>query len=89
MPANMMKAPVGSSPYVTGSSSATAMAGPMPGRTPMAVPRSTPMAAQSRLIGVRAVPNPSIREFSESMGQSTPISGPPGSGTPSRLLKMT
>src|SRR2546423_4369269 len=62
MPANRMNAPVGSSPYVTGSSSATAIAGPMPGSTPIAVPSSTPTAAHSRLTGVSAVPKPSIRE---------------------------
>ncbi|CAM5581624.1 hypothetical protein SCALM49S_03080 [Streptomyces californicus] len=83
----MMNAPVGSSPYVTGSSSATAIAGPIPGSTPIAVPRRTPMAAQSRFIGVSAVPKPSMRELRESIGQSTPISGPPGRGTPSRLSK--
>src|SRR5690606_13442841 len=58
----MMNAPVGSSPYVTGSSRATAMAGPMPGRTPIAVPSSTPTAAHIRLTGVSAVPKPSMRE---------------------------
>src|SRR3954449_8050508 len=69
MPANMMNAPVGSSPYVTGSRSATAIAGPMPGSTPMAVPSSTPTAAHSRLTGVRAVPKPSIRELKAFMSQ--------------------
>ena len=68
MPANMMNAPVGSSPYVTGSRSATAIAGPMPGRTPIAVPSSTPIAAQSRLTGVSAVPKPSSSELRESIG---------------------
>src|SRR6478735_4940792 len=69
MPANMMNAATGSSPYVTGSSSATAIAGPMPGSTPMAVPSSTPRAAHSRLSGVRAVPNPSMRELRAFMSE--------------------
>ena len=45
MPANMMKAAVGSSVYVTGSNNATVIAGPMPGSTPTAVPRVTPTSA--------------------------------------------
>ena len=43
-----MKAEVGSSLYVTGSSSATVRAGPIPGSTPTAVPSGTPSNAQSR-----------------------------------------
>ena len=62
MPANMMKALVGSKAYVTGSSRATVMAGPSPGRTPTAVPRMTPMTAYRKFMGVRAVAKPSIRE---------------------------
>ena len=54
MPANMMKAVVGSSTYVIGSSSATVIAGPMPGSTPTAVPSRTPNSANSRLSGVIA-----------------------------------
>src|ERR687893_265750 len=34
------------------------MAGPMPGSTPTAVPSTTPIRANSRLIGVRASTNP-------------------------------
>src|SRR4029453_470013 len=58
MPANMMKALVASIPYVSGSSRATAMAGPMPGRTPTAVPKRTPTKANSRFMGVAAVAKP-------------------------------
>ena len=58
MPANMMKAEVGSSCTVTGSSSATVSAGPMPGSTPMAVPTVTPSADQNRLHGVSATAKP-------------------------------
>jgi hypothetical protein len=58
MPANMMSEPAGSSLKVTGSSSATVSAGPIPGSTPTAVPSSTPMSANSRFIGCRAIVRP-------------------------------
>jgi hypothetical protein len=61
MPANMMNACVGSMPLVTGSSSATAIAGPMPGSTPTKVPRNTPRAAYRRLVGVKAACSPPHR----------------------------
>ena len=61
MPANMMKAGTGSSVNVTGRSSATVIAGPMPGSTPIIVPRTTPMSAYRRFVGVSAVANPSSR----------------------------
>ena len=61
IPASMIIAPVGSSPYVIGSSRATVMAGPIPGSTPTAVPTVTPISASSRLIGVAAVAKPSSR----------------------------
>src|SRR5688500_18169505 len=61
MPANRMNAPVGSNAYVTGSSRATAIAGPMPGSTTIAVPSRTPIAENSRLAGVSALPKPSNR----------------------------
>ena len=41
----MISEPAGSSLKVTGSSSATVSAGPMPGSTPTAVPSSTPISA--------------------------------------------
>ena len=47
----MMKAAVGSSWAVTGRSSATVSAGPIPGSTPMAVPTVTPSADQNRFTG--------------------------------------
>jgi hypothetical protein len=64
MPANMMKAAVGSSENVTGSSSATAMADPRPGTTPTAVPRRAPISTQRRLMGVRALAKPPMRSSS-------------------------
>jgi len=41
----MMNAGTASSPNVIGSSSEIVSAGPMPGSTPIAVPRNTPMPA--------------------------------------------
>ena len=81
MPANMMNAWVGSSVYVSGSSSAMVIAGPMPGSTPIAVPSSTPRNAYSRLIGVSAVANPSMRELIPSI-RGFPSGARPGSLMP-------
>ena len=48
-PANMMNAAVGSRAKVIGSSSATAIEEPRPGRTPTAVPSTAPISTNSRL----------------------------------------
>jgi hypothetical protein len=57
-----MKAPIGSLKLnVSGSSSAMATAGPIPGRTPTNVPSVTPAAASSRFSGRSAVPKPSVK----------------------------
>jgi hypothetical protein len=48
MPPNMMNALMGSRENVTGSSTATVMAGPIPGSTPTAVPTVTPAKAHNR-----------------------------------------
>src|SRR3954470_13041246 len=58
MPPNMMKAGTGSRPNVIGSRSEIVSAGPMPGSTPIAVPRSTPIPAYRRFCGVSAVAKP-------------------------------
>src|SRR5262245_8775478 len=58
MPANRMKAAVGSTLKVIGSSSAMVRAGPRPGSTPIAVPRVVPIRHHIRLTGVRAVAKP-------------------------------
>src|SRR3712207_849458 len=58
MPANMIRAALGDTLYVTGRSSATVIAGPMPGSTPTAVPSSTPTTANSRFSGASARPKP-------------------------------
>src|SRR5215216_2420745 len=67
MPANMMIDPAGSSLKVIGRRSATVSAGPMPGRTPTAVPRRTPMRAKSRFIGWIATVTPWARAVRASM----------------------
>src|SRR4051812_49778332 len=53
----------------------------MPGRTPTAVPSSTPRAEYIRLVGVSALPNPSIRRLSESMSEH-PVQDPGRDGDP-------
>src|SRR5688500_903664 len=63
----MMNALNGSSVKVTGSSKATVNAGPMPGRTPTAVPSVTPASAHNRCGTVSAVRKPSARACSVSM----------------------
>ena len=80
---------VGSRPYVIGSSSATVMAGPMPGSTPTAVPTMTPIRASSRFIGVAAVMKPSIRKpkFPMSPPYRIPLRMPAGRLTPSPMAK--
>src|SRR3990172_711950 len=58
----MMKALVGARVRVTGRRRATVSAGPMPGRTPTAVPRLTPANAQRRFEGAAATENPITRD---------------------------
>ena len=70
-----------------GSSSATVMAGPMPGSTPTAVPTITPIRASSRLIGVAAVANPSSRNWKFSRIYRIPCKMPAGRPTPSPMAK--
>jgi hypothetical protein len=45
MPASMMSAVTGGSPYVVGRSMAMVATGPMPGNTPISVPTNTPTNA--------------------------------------------
>src|SRR5262249_5141612 len=61
MPANMMRAPVGSTLKVSGNSIAMVAIGPTPGSTPISVPTRQPRKHSARFIGDRAVPNPSAR----------------------------
>ena len=82
----MIIALVGSSSYVTGSNSATVIAGPIPGSTPTAVPITTPSRASSRLTGVAAVANPSSEEL-EAVHHRIPCKMPAGSATPNPIAK--
>src|SRR5262245_769 len=54
----MMNALIGSRLKVTGSSTATVSAGPMPGSTPIAVPSVVPTSAHPRLCSANAPANP-------------------------------
>src|SRR5688572_17888085 len=54
----MISAEVGFIPNVTGIRSAMPAEGPIPGSTPMIVPRKTPMKVYQRLIGCRQTANP-------------------------------
>src|SRR5687768_9757373 len=58
MPAKKIIEAVTSTLAVMGSSMATATAGPMPGRTPTAVPSTQPTKAHSKFAGVMAVAKP-------------------------------
>ena len=52
---------------VTGIKSATPLIGPIPGKTPTAVPINTPMKANIILCHCKAIWNPSIKNFSVSI----------------------
>src|SRR4051812_39529905 len=60
MPANRIKAAVGSTLKVMGRSSAIVNAGPRPGSTPIAVPSVVPTRHHIRLVGVSATAKPFI-----------------------------
>src|SRR6476619_2143443 len=72
MPANRMKAAVGSTLKVIGSSSAIVSAGPNPGRTPIAVPSVVPTRHHIRFTGVSATAKPLASCASVSMPASAP-----------------
>jgi hypothetical protein len=76
MPAKKIIDAVGSTLRVIGSSIATAVAGPMPGSTPTAVPSVQPTSAHSRLTGVPAVAKPPSScvqiSVTASLSKSTP-----------------
>ena len=46
---------------------ATVAVGPMPGKTPISVPRSAPIKQNKMLVGVRASEKPSIKTSRNSM----------------------
>src|SRR5574337_428611 len=80
MPAKKIIDAVASTFSVIGSSIATAVAGPIPGSTPTAVPMLQPNSAHSRLTGVAAVAKPCIRLFRMSIA-----SDPSGPGQPRQV----
>src|SRR5262249_19021945 len=61
MPASMMRAPVGSTLNVSGSSIAMVAIGPTPGSTPISVPTRQPRKHSARLLADSAVAKPSPR----------------------------
>src|SRR5215207_2847158 len=73
MPAKRMSAPVASRVYVSGSRSATVIAGPMPGSTPTAVPMNTPNSAYIRYWGCSAVAKPSSSALRLSIEDRYPV----------------
>ncbi|MNN28216.1 hypothetical protein D3C81_1417780 [compost metagenome] len=81
----MISAAVGSTLAVSGSSIATVSAGPMPGSTPMAVPRKQPTRAHIRLMGVMATAKPCINWFRVSMA-IPPANQKPATGSSGRLM---
>src|SRR4029453_14961641 len=84
MPAKKIIDAVGSTLAVIGSSIATAVAGPIPGSTPTAVPIVQPSNAQSRLTGVPAVRNPWRSWFQRSI-MALARSQPPARGQPGQV----
>ncbi len=78
MPAKKIIDAVGSTFSVIGSSIATAVAGPMPGSTPTAVPMVQPSRHHSRLIGVPAEMKPWMSRLSVSITTTRSRSGRAG-----------
>src|SRR5215813_7193965 len=73
MPANRMKAEVGSTLKVIGRRSAMVSAGPSPGSTPIAVPSVVPTRHHSRFIGVSATAKPLRSCENASMSAALPL----------------
>jgi hypothetical protein len=67
MPASMIMALGGDRPKVNGNSNATVGIGPMPGSTPIAVPITTPIRQNNRLLSSRAVERPISRLLKRSI----------------------
>src|SRR6188508_2357330 len=67
MPASMMRAATGGTLNVIGSSIAIVASGPMPGSTPISVPRNTPMKQNQRFCQVSATEKPKMRLWNSSM----------------------
>src|SRR5262245_14790004 len=73
MPANRMKAEVGSTLKVIGRRSAMVSAGPSPGRQPNAVPCVLPTRHHSRFVGVSATEKPLRSCENASMSAALPL----------------
>jgi hypothetical protein len=67
----MMSAESGFSPKLIGNSMAMVATGPMPGRTPMRVPRSAPIKQKRRFAGVVTAEKPNPRESKISITLAT------------------
>src|SRR5574339_77731 len=70
MPASMISAATGGTLKVIGSSIAIVASGPMPGSTPISVPRNTPMKQNQRFCQVSATLNPKMRFLKRSRSMS-------------------
>src|SRR5215510_5830870 len=73
MPANRMKAEVGSTLKVIGRRSAMVSAGPSPGSTPIAVPSVVPTRHHNRFVGVSATEKPLRSCENASMSAALPL----------------
>src|SRR5262245_1985517 len=87
MPANRMKAAVGSTLNVIGRSSAMVSAGPSPGRTPIAVPSVVPTRHHMRYCGVRATAKPFINWESASISSSQQVFDEAGADVDAQRLR--
>src|SRR6185503_13909208 len=67
MPASMISAATGGTLKVIGSSIAIVASGPMPGSTPISVPRNTPIKQYQRFCSVRATVKPNMRLWKSSI----------------------
>src|SRR4051812_42885523 len=70
MPASMIRAEVGGTLKVIGSSIAMVASGPIPGSTPISVPRKQPMKQNHRFWSVKATLKPSIKLLNSSISVS-------------------
>src|SRR5687767_725346 len=72
MPASMISADTGATLKVIGSSIAMVASGPMPGSTPISVPRNTPMKQNQIFCSESATLKPRIRLLKSSISVSRP-----------------
>ena len=86
MPASMISADSGESVEVIGNSMAIVASGPIPGRTPIRVPRLTPMKQTNSEVGVSDCCSPSRMPFQTSMRR---LRNPRGYGSSRELNNST